>query len=85
MSDLPGPICESYRFFGNFGLGGSSKKTDFLTFESEKIFKNNFLLNFVVFPENMILQLHFGIFTSGVLPVDQKRQVFEILSATFSF
>ena len=61
------------------------EKPIFLTFESEKIFKNNFVFSFVVFPENMILQLHFGIFTSCVLPVDQKRQGSEILIHTFSF
>ena len=86
LSDLRGPICEISRFFRKFRSGRPIAKNRFFWLSSpKKNFKNNFFLGFVVFPENMILQLHFGIFTSGVLPLDQKPQVFEILSSTFSF
>ena len=37
----------------------------------------------MIFPKTTIFQLQNGIFTSGVLPIDQKFWFFEILSITF--
>ena len=59
-----------------------SKKVIFLTSESEKMIENDFFQIFD-FPKNMELQLQNGIFTSVVLPIDQKRQGSEILMNTF--
>ena len=71
LPDLTGPICENFRFFRKFRSGRLIVKNRFFLLSSPKIlFKNNFFTSFVVFPENMVLQLHFGIFTLGVLPVD---------------
>ena len=81
-----GADLRKFSFFPEISVWAAGReKPIFLTFESEKNVKNNFFLGFVVFLENMILQLHFGIFTSGVLPLDQKRQGSEVLTYTFSF
>ena len=60
-------------FFENFEVDhGSSKNRVFGLPSPKKMFKNRFFFNFIIFPKNMILELHFGIFTSGILPTDQK-------------
>ena len=47
------------------------------------MFKNHVFAIFVFFPKNMELKLHFGMFTSGILPLDQKINPLEILSIIF--
>ena len=73
-------------FFRKFRLGRQDLENKFSKFPSPKFFfKNYFRQKKCFFHETMILQLHFGIFTSGVLPLDQKPWGSEILSTTFSF
>ena len=82
--DHSGPICDFSRFFREFRGGPRIlEKPSSWTYESEKMIKNRFFFNFINFPKNMILELHFGIFTSGILPTDQKCQIFEILTIIF--
>ena len=60
-------------FFENFEVDHISSKNRVLGLPSpKKMFKNRFFFNFIIFPKNRILELHFGIFTSGILPTDQK-------------
>ena len=84
LSDLYGPICEILRFFRKFRSGPRLLKKWFFLLQSPKKWsKINFFSNFFDFSKNMELQLHFGIFTSGILPIAQKHQGSEILISTF--
>ena len=47
------------------------------------MFLDQFSDVFLIFPKTMIFQLQNGIFTLGILPVEQVHEFFEILFATF--
>ena len=51
----------------------------------KKMFENWFYSNFAFFLKTMILELHFGIFTSCVLPLLEAVEFFEPLMNTFSY
>ena len=75
LPGLYGPICEIFRFFRKFHLGSRYQKKWFFWLQSPKKWsKITFFSNFFDFSKNMELQLQNGIFTSVVLPIDQKRQ-----------
>ena len=79
LPGLYGPICEILRFFRKFRSGPRLLKKWFFWLQSPKKWsKITFFSNFFDFSKNMELQLQNGIFTSAILPIDQKRQVFEI-------
>ena len=84
LPDLCGPICDFSRFFWKFRSGPRILKKWFFWLQSpKKMFENYFFSKFLVFPKTTIFQLQNGIFTSGILPIDQKIKVFEILLYTF--
>ncbi len=84
FSDLYVLICDISRFFRKFRLerlmGGQNI---FPTYDSEIFFQKLIFIKSFFFGETMILQLHFGIFTFGILPFNQKCQVFESLVVGF--
>ena len=60
-------------FFENFNLGPRSSKNRVFELQSpKKMFENDFFQILFQNSKNMILEHHFGIFTSGMLPVDRK-------------
>ena len=72
LSDLPSTIREFSRFFRKILTEAQKPKNPSAPISSPKIFfKNYSSTTKLVFLETRILQLHFGIFTSGVLPVDK--------------
>ena len=72
-------------FFGNFEVGRRSSKNRVLGLPSpKKMFENWFFQNVLKFSKNMILKLHFGMFTSGILLITRAREFFEILIDSFS-
>ena len=71
-------------FFRKFRLGRQDLENKFSKFPSPKFFfKNYFSTKKCFFHETMILQLHFGIFTSGVPPLDRKYQTSEKIMVGF--
>ena len=79
MPDLPGPICEFSRFFSKFHQISQVLKNRFFWLPSpKKSSENSFFANILKLSKNMILKLHFGIFTSVRPQIYQKCQVFEI-------
>ena len=70
LPDLCGPICELSRFFRKFHLSSRYQKKWFFWLQSPKKWsKINFFQIFLKLPKTMILQLQFGIFTSGIPPI----------------
>ena len=83
---LPGPICDFSRIFREFRVGTWILENRFFNRSSpKKMFENWFFSNFAFFPKTMILELHFGIFTSCVLPLLEAVEFFEPLMNTFSY
>ena len=79
LPDLPGPICDFTRFFRKFRSGRQVLKNRFLNLSTkEKMLENLFYQNVFDFSKITILKLHFGMFTSVILPITQKRQGSEI-------
>ena len=79
LPDLPGTICEIFRFFCNFCQNLQLLKNRFfLTFKFENFSQKWFLCDNFFFCETMILKLYFGIFTSGRLLLARAHEFFEI-------
>ena len=75
-----------YGFRSKIMIFWKSSKTRVLGLASpKKMFENWFYSNFAFFPKTMILELHFGIFTSCVLPLLEAVEFFEPLMNTFSY
>ena len=84
LPDLRGPICEFSRFFWKFRSGPRILEKWFFWLQSpKKMFENWFFSSFIFFPKNTILELHFGMFTSGILLIHRVHEFFEILTSTF--
>ncbi len=79
ISGLPGPIFDFSWFFRKFHQISHVMKNRFFWHPSPKNWsKNGFFANIFEISKNMILELHFGIFTLSVPQIYQKCQVFEI-------
>jgi len=84
LSDLRGPICEISRFFRNFRSGRLiAKNRFFLTFESEKNFKNNFFSRFCSFPWKYATSAPFWYIYFGRTPTRSKTPRFGNLNIHF--
>jgi len=71
-------------FFEDFDLDLGSSKNRVLGLPSpKKMFENWCFQNVLKFSKNMILKLHFGTFTSVVLPIFAEPEFFEILIDSF--
>ena len=79
FSDLYVLICEFSRFFRKFRLVRLVRgKNIFPTVNSEKFFQKLIFTKILISGKTMILQLHFGIFISGELPLYQECKFFEM-------
>ena len=73
LPDLTGPICDFFSIFRKFRGGPRNLENRFLNLSiKEKMFENWFFQNVLKFSKNTILKLHFGMFTSVILPITQN-------------
>ena len=86
LSAIPGPICDFSRIFQEIRVGTWILENRFFNRSSpKKMFENDFFQNVLKLSKNMILELHFGIFTSIVLPIFAEPEFFESKAVTFLY
>ena len=86
LSAIPGPICDFSRIFQKIRVGTWILENRFFNRSSpKKMFENDFFQNVLKLSKNMILELHFGIFTSIVLPIFAEPEFFESKAVTFLY